>query len=184
MGGKIHRLGFVLGALAGATACAAPQPLPPGPEFSADPFTTGDGGGNRGPNSPKLTKADAGVLPSPVLATDGGSPGVAAHCNSFFNEEHERESNDTVGTANVLRDLACGGINSGSDVDWFVADTQAGIALSFEPDDDAELTVKTPSGKTSSARGLAYYSSRENGRYTLQVRSPGRRTQTYLIFRD
>ena len=193
-------LGLVLAAPTSAMACSAP-PDAPGLELSDDPMAAAGSTTKRPPASVTLNRADgSALLPAPVPATDGGGSDAGdgrttdagngqaatyeARCSNYLSQDREQESNDTLATANVLGGVACASLSSANDVDWFVVDTQLGLQLTFEPDDDAEITVRSPSGTTASAQGISFYSAHENGRYAVQVRSPAHSTQTYLLVRN
>ncbi|MEA2750977.1 MAG: hypothetical protein QOI41_5120 [Myxococcales bacterium] len=192
-------LGLVLAATTGTMACSAPLDAPPGLELSADPAASKASTTKHAPSSVPLTRDDASVL-LPSADTDGGAseggdgpttdagadPAATyqARCSIYLVGDREHEGNDTLATANVLGGLACGAINSANDVDWFVVDTQLGLHFTFDPDDDAEITVRSPSGQTAASAGVSFYTSDENGRYAVQIRSSGHHTQTYLLVRN
>jgi hypothetical protein len=199
-------IGLTLSVVTGALACSAAPELPPDLEIAVDPATAPDappttkGVPN---NSPPLKQYDAAVLPSPVDVPDGdggassdasdAGDGAAAvdagplytpQCNGYLASDREQESNDTLATANVFNRLACSGINSPSDVDFFVVDTQLGLYFTYDPGGDAQITVTSPSGQAASAVGAAFYNSAERGRYVIRVYSPAHKTQTYLLVRN
>ena len=195
-------LGFAMGV--GLLACVATPEAPPGLELAADPSAaprTGTGTPARGQSTTPMGPSDASTLPpgpgtpskdqnADVLAdagagdatSDAGSP-YKADCAGYIASQLEREPNDTIATANNLAVVVCAGINTAKDVDFYTFDAPYGADLTLDPGDDATMTVKTPSGKTSTLQGISRYLSNEAGRFTIEVRSPGQHTQTYLVIR-
>jgi hypothetical protein len=181
-------------AIAGLVACSGGASEPPAAlELASDPRVEsgtnlpkrGTGTGTTAPMGP----SKAPVLePSPAKA-DGGAPSgdegagatYGAHCNGYLSEQREHETNDTAATANTLGFGMCAGINSATDVDYYAFDADSFVDLTFDPDDDAAITITSPSGVISSAQGGAVYRSGEHGRYVVAITSPGHKTQTYLL---
>lgn len=152
---------------------ALPSPVP---DTDGGFTSASDGGGGR--------TVDAALdAPDAAEASAANGPAYEPRCGGFLAADREQENNDTLAKANVLDDIVCAGLNSASDVDWFVVDTNRGLSFTFDPDDDAFANVTTPSGMTASSYGPALYGSGENGRYVIEVHSPTHRTQTYLLVR-
>ncbi|MDB4938706.1 MAG: hypothetical protein JWP87_5678, partial [Labilithrix sp.] len=123
--------------------------------------------------------SDAGTTSAP----DAGAATYTARCNGYLQSEREHEANDTIAGANMLDYFTCAGINSANDVDYYVFDSDSFVQLTFDPDDDAAISIKSPSGVISSAQGGATYRSGERGRYFVAIDSPGHKLQTYFIVR-
>lgn len=197
-------LGFVMAV--GLVACAAKPELPPDLELAADPSAPPTTGATpkRGQVTTPMGPSDASTLPpaedkpskdqngnvvndagadAPVDAAPPGPP-YKPRCQGYLTSQLEHEANDTAATANELVFVACAGINTAKDVDFYTFDSPYGADLTLDPDDDATMTVKTPSGKTSTLQGVSRYLSNEQGRFTIEIRSPGQHTQPYLVVRN
>jgi hypothetical protein len=196
-------LGFVMSVA--LLACVAKPEAPPDLDLAADPSaaeTTGSSTPKRGQSTAPMGPSDASTLPpaedkpskdqngnvlgdagSDAASVDAGPP-YKADCKGYIASQLEHEANDTAATANNLVFVACAGINTAKDVDFYTFDSPYGADLTLDPGDDATMTVKTPSGKTSTLQGISRYLSNEQGRFTIDVRSPGQHTQTYLVIRN
>jgi hypothetical protein len=149
----------------------SPSPLPGRSDGGARDLDAGTGAGANGADGGKVTDAGTGTTYNP-------------RCNGYLSSDREHEANDTLATANPIVHVMCAGINTATDVDYYTFEANFPVQLTFDPDDDdAAISVKSPSGIVSSAQGPAIYRAGQIGRYYVAVSSPTHSTQTYLLVR-
>lgn len=95
----------------------------------------------------------------------------------------EAEPNDAPAQAIAIGDAICGAIDVKGDVDRFVIDSARFLTFNFYAQDDALITITSPSGQVDSGHAPATYTSWEVGRFSVVITSPAGHVQDYAIER-
>jgi hypothetical protein len=169
-----------------ATCTGCTEAMPPEPAFSDDPLAV--------PSEDRpaavLKPAKPGQAPATKSATKGdagapqGTAPPAPPANCIGAPAVETEPNETEASATEVGAAICGAIDTNGDVDVFTLDATDVLSFVFEPDDDAEITVTSPSGEVDTGAGSSTYVSFETGRFVISVASPAGHAQSYAIARN
>ena len=95
----------------------------------------------------------------------------------------EAEPNDAPSQAIPVGDAICGSIDVKGDVDRLFIDSARRLTFNFFAQDDAVITITSPSGQVDSGSAPGTYTSWEVGRFVIVISSPAGHAQDYVIER-
>ncbi len=198
---------------AGTVACSAPpvpdlvtaeDPAPPLPERKSAPMLTDAASTSPWPednpatNRPadagtRLEHAEAGAsleagVPEPPAGMGGApreqpDPGAPARPKCKGWSAIEAEPNDAPSQATPIGSAICGAIDKPGDVDRLFIDSSSFLVFQFYAQNDAIITITSPSGQVDSGSAPGTYTSWEVGRFEIVITSPADVAQDYVIER-